>query len=539
MKNLNNAGDVLSQFGHVPNAGQAFNPAQVLAYDGAMNLVRRVVDVPEQPSLNHTSTYSYDARDQLGGETVARPDASLNVARTWNYDAAGNPTAGSNTPATGAATNWTRTFNAANQETTLGWNEATQQFDKTLYAYDGNGNPTLYRGLGAAYDARNRLTAWGRMQSGYRSDGKRAWKATLDNDGLEVSRKYFVYDGDDLLCELDENGRVISTSTWGGNGLLSRAVTAYAQDGTPSTYSVFYGYDERGSVSERVSDNGTSVGVAHVAYDTWGAGSTGDSVGFGGQFGYYTDGETGLVLCTHRFYDPSTQRWMTRDPISYEGGINVYAYVGNNPVNRVDPYGLDWVDVGSNFFGGWGDGLTFGLTKFAREYIGLQLGIGDANIMIDECGNIYRAGLLIGVIHQTLLVHNYSGGAGGLSIKPVGGVEGTQIALGKFVKDRLTKNPTEHLVPWAAELAKALKVPITTFKDWRFADFGLDAAKIAGDAEAKLIIAAMEGADVIHFSLKGVNMQAARAGTGAFKSAEWELHKIIESGWLNKTKFWF
>ena len=146
-----------------------------------MNLVRRVVDVPEQPSLNHTSTYSYDARDQLGGETVARPDASLNVARTWNYDAAGNPTAGSNTPATGAATNWTRTFNAANQETTLGWNEATQAFDKTLYQYDGNGNPNLYRGLNAAYDARNRLTAWGRMQSGYRSDGKCAMKMIYEN----------------------------------------------------------------------------------------------------------------------------------------------------------------------------------------------------------------------------------------------------------------------------------------------------------------------------------------------------------------------
>ena len=421
VKNLNNAGDTLSQFGHVPDAGQAFNPQQVLAYDGAMNLVRRVVDVPDQPSLNHTSNYSYDGRDQLGGETVARPDASLNVARTWNYDAVGNPTAGSNTPATGPASTWTRTFNSANQETTLGWNEATQAFDKTLYAYDGNGNPTLYRGLNAAYDARNRLTAWGRMQSGYRSDGKRAWKATLDNDGNETSRKYFLYDGDNLLCELDEVGRVTSTSTWGGNGLLSRAVTAYAQDGTPSTSTVFYGYDERGSVSERVSDNGTSVGVAHVSYDTWGAGSAGDSVGFGGQFGYYTDGETGLVLCTHRFYDPSTQRWMTRDPISYDGGVNVYGYVGNNPVNTVDPTGLLYREIGG-IVGGVAGGLLGGgplgvaVGNGLGSFVGSLLD-GDClpqatrNGLADGVVSIVGAGLFGGGMRVGQLANRFKGGA--------------------------------------------------------------------------------------------------------------------------------
>jgi 8-oxo-dGTP diphosphatase len=39
--------------------------------------------------------------------------------------------------------------------------------------------------------------------------------------------------------------------------------------------------------------------------------------GFGGQFGYYADEETGLVLCTHRYYSTKLGRWMTRDPIGY------------------------------------------------------------------------------------------------------------------------------------------------------------------------------------------------------------------------------
>jgi len=45
-----------------------------------------------------------------------------------------------------------------------------------------------------------------------------------------------------------------------------------------------------------------------------------DPFGFGGQAGYYTDTETGLILCTHRYYDPANGRWLTRDPLGYAGG---------------------------------------------------------------------------------------------------------------------------------------------------------------------------------------------------------------------------
>ncbi len=42
-----------------------------------------------------------------------------------------------------------------------------------------------------------------------------------------------------------------------------------------------------------------------------------------------------------RYYDPSTGRFLQRDPIGISGGLNVYAYCGNNPVIRIDPSGLD------------------------------------------------------------------------------------------------------------------------------------------------------------------------------------------------------
>jgi uncharacterized protein RhaS with RHS repeats len=46
------------------------------------------------------------------------------------------------------------------------------------------------------------------------------------------------------------------------------------------------------------------------------------------------------VLATNRYYDPTEGRWLTRDPIGYAGGLNLYGYCSGNPVNLVDPLGL-------------------------------------------------------------------------------------------------------------------------------------------------------------------------------------------------------
>ena len=86
------------------------------------------------------------------------------------------------------------------------------------------------------------------------------------------------------------------------------------------------------------------------AYNAWGSRTTtggSDVFTYGAQWGYYTDGETSLVLCGHRYYDPAQGRWLTRDPIGYAGGVDLYAYCENGPVTWVDAVGY------------WGSGIAF------------------------------------------------------------------------------------------------------------------------------------------------------------------------------------
>jgi len=139
--------------------------------------------------------------------------------------------------------------------------------------------------------------------------------------------------------EYDSTGTLSATNVFGADGLISRRTGGA---------SVFYNYDDRGNAVQSLDGSGNSYYV--FEYDVWGnrtqpVGNTPGPWDMGARFGYYTDTETGLSLLTHRFYSPSVGRFLTRDPMGYRGGINLYGYTRNNPVNQLDPSGL-YVDIG-------------------------------------------------------------------------------------------------------------------------------------------------------------------------------------------------
>jgi RHS repeat-associated protein len=78
--------------------------------------------------------------------------------------------------------------------------------------------------------------------------------------------------------------------------------------------------------------------ISTVDYDAFGNGGSVMGYGFTGR---EFDPETGLLYYRARYYDPKVGRFLSPDPVGYLAGPNLYSYVENDPVNLVDPYGLD------------------------------------------------------------------------------------------------------------------------------------------------------------------------------------------------------
>ena len=145
-----------------------------------------------------------------------------------------------------------------------------------------------------------------------------------------------------MVLTNDANGRVVADANRLQRIGDTRRVVADAIRIVPNTAedALYVHTDHLGS-PQKMTDETAAV-VWHATFEPYGrevsiTGTETNNQRFPGQ---YYDAETGLSYNWHRYYDPSIGRYITADPIGLNGGMNLYAYANANPVNFVDPEGL-------------------------------------------------------------------------------------------------------------------------------------------------------------------------------------------------------
>lgn len=238
------------------------------------------------------------------------------------------------------------------------------------YAYDADGNLTGDGRWVYTWDAENRLAsmeaiatvpveAKRRLEFAYDYMGRRiqkkvySWNVPTSTYQLQSTTK-FVYDGWNLVAEIDGSNVLVRSYVWGSD--VSRTLQGAGGVGGlllsnegGTTYAA--GYDGNANVTSLVK---TSDGTLAASYEYDAFGNTIKAVGsyatrnpfrFGTK---YLDTETGLLYYGYRYANTQTGRWLSRDPIGEQGGPNLYLYNDNNPIYLTDPLGLqvnpdDWL----------------------------------------------------------------------------------------------------------------------------------------------------------------------------------------------------
>ena len=138
-------------------------------------------------------------------------------------------------------------------------------------------------------------------------------------------------------------GPDLSQSVQGAGG-IGGLLLQEKDDAAGQTKTRLYTYEANGNVGQLV-DGTTGAVVAHYEYDPFGTTLTASGTAAAANpFRFstkYTDDETTLLYYGYRFYSPYLGRWLTRDPIGEEGGVNLYNFALNSPTGVIDPYGLD------------------------------------------------------------------------------------------------------------------------------------------------------------------------------------------------------
>ena len=242
--------------------------------------------------------------------------------------------------------------------------------------YDLNGNWIEKRDVlmpsvllaSISYDAFNRMVEYSENggpthKYSYDGYGRRIAKI-VDANGSAVETRFF-YGGPDnwhVIEEQDATGATLATYIY-GNGVDELVAMEKDADGQPGLESYYYLLNEQNSTTAIVEVNTVSNTASLLEryefkdfgtpaiFDSLGAGISSSGIANPYMFtGRRFDEETGLYQFRTRYLDPEVGRFTSRDSIGIWGDKtqlgNGYSYAANNPASKMDPYGLQAVDVG-------------------------------------------------------------------------------------------------------------------------------------------------------------------------------------------------
>ncbi|HZG42137.1 MAG TPA: RHS repeat-associated core domain-containing protein, partial [Longimicrobium sp.] len=208
------------------------------------------------------------------------------------------------------------------------------------FTYDADGNLTRKLKPGVdelvlSWNSLGQLAQASRYQKGAATYGYDAFGRRVRRTAPDGSVVRYLYDGDDLLMEVDGAGNPVREYTY-LPGVDRPHSVRISQTG--ATY--YYATDHPGNVIALI--DGADQVVNEYKYGPWGEpelvnGTIEQPLGYAAR---EWDATSGLYQVRARWYDPQTGRFVSEDPIGLAGGINPYVYAENGPVNFTDPFGL-------------------------------------------------------------------------------------------------------------------------------------------------------------------------------------------------------